>query len=343
MRTFEAHSDTDAALWQRFTESHSECDHYHRWGWKQVIENSFGWRTFYLMAEEESGITGILPLVWQKSRLFGSFLISLPYLNGGGLVTETQEAKDALVREAIALARKLGVDHLELRHRRDHNLGLPSKTNKLAVVNEVHSDEEKMWSSLGHKVRTDIRKARKSELTAEFRGEEVLDDYYEVFAENMRNLGTPVYSRKFFLEMLRAFPSETFICIVRYHGSPVAVSFLMGYRETVEAGWSASRYRYLSIKPNMFLYWKILCFAGERGFHLFDFGRSTIDSGTHRFKMQWGGKEIPLQWDYWVRNGGEFPQLNPQNPRYRLAIGIWQRMPVGLTKLMGPRIARCLP
>ncbi len=339
----QANSEQEGQAWQEFVDTHAECSHYHRWGWKRVIQNSFGWSTFYLMAVESGAVQGLLPLVWQKSRLFGSFLTSLPFLNGGGVVAETQEATLALVGEAVRLAQRLRAGHLELRQRHAHQLNLPTKTNKIAVVRPVQPDAEKMWESLHHKVRTDIRKAMKSGLAPEFGGENLLDEFYRVFARNMRDLGTPVYSQVFFQQMLRTFPADTYICAVRYEGKTIAASFLTGYRDTLEAGWSCSLYRYLPLKPNVFLYWKVLCFAGEHGYRLFDFGRSSIGSGTHRFKMQWTSQEVPLYWVYWLRQGKRLPVLNPENPRYRLAIWLWRKLPIVLTKMVGPRVVRCLP
>ena len=343
MRIVTANREEDGQLWQQFVESRPEADNYHQWGWKQVIERSFGWPTYYLMAESDGRIRGILPLVWQRSWAFGSFLTSLPFLNGGGVVAEDKEAEDALLQEAIALAQSLAARHLELRHRRDHQLGLPARTNKVAVVQPVGPDAEYLFRSLRPRVRTKIRKAEKSGLTAEFVGRDGLDDFYGVFAENMRDLGTPVYSRDFFLEILRALPTQAHICVIRHQGKPVAASLLTGYRDTLEAGWIASVHKYLELGPNVFLYWKMLCFAGERRYRILDFGRSTIGSGTHRFKMQFGSQEVALHWDYWLQDASGLPQLNPENPRYRLAIWLWRKLPVGVTKLAGPRIVRWLP
>jgi FemAB-related protein (PEP-CTERM system-associated) len=180
-------------------------------------------------------------------------------------------------------------------------------------------------------------------LTAEFGRGEFLDDFYVVFARNMRDLGTPVYSRRFFGEVLKTFPGDAYICVVRYQGKPVAGSFLVGYAGRLEAVWSCSLHDYLAMKPNMYLYWRILCFASERKFQYFDFGRSTVDSGTYRFKKQWGAQEVPLHWAYWVREGRSLPELNPENPRYGLAIKLWQRLPVSITKLLGPPLVKRLP
>jgi serine/alanine adding enzyme len=338
-----AHDAKDTQAWEEFVEQHPGCSNYHRWGWKQAIENSFHWPTFYLMAEDGGRICGILPLVWQKSRFFGSFLTSLPFLNCGGVIAENERAMETLVTEAIAIAKQKGADYLELRHRANPELGLPTKAHKVAMVLAVEPNSEAMFAALPHKVRTDIRKGIKSGLEAEFGGQEFLDIFYEIFAKNMRDLGTPVYGRKLFSEILTAFPNDSHICVVRHQGRPVAVSFLSQYRGTIEALWSSSLYEFAALKPNMFLYWSILCFAGRRGFPFFDFGRSSIGSGTHRFKKQWGSQEVPLHWVYWVPEGKTLPEVNNQNPRYQLAIRIWQKLPVSITKLIGPSIVKRLP
>lgn len=338
-----AQTQADAQLWERFLALRRESTHCHRWGWKEVIEKSFAWSTFYLLAEDGGEVRGLLPLVWQKSRLFGSFLTSVPYLNAGGVLAESEAAKEALVAESIARARKLGVRYLELRHRADPKLNLLTRRHKVAVVLPLQGDQDALWSALPHKVRTDIRKGTKSELRAEFGGREFLSDFYGVFARNMRDLGTPVYGRQFFSEILRVFPADTYICRVRQGETTIAASFLIGHKGALEAVWSSARYDYLAMRPNMFLYWSILCFAVEHGFRLFDFGRSTVNSGTHRFKKQWGSEDVPLHWVYWLPDGASLPELNPENPRYRTAIRLWQRLPVRMTKLIGPSIAKRLP
>ena len=333
----------DAQNWEDFVDQNPGCSNYHRWGWKQAIEKSFQWPTFYLMAEDAGRLCGILPLVWQKSKMFGSFLTSLPFLNCGGVIAENQSAKAALVTEAIAIAKQKGADYLELRQRTNPELDLPTKTHKVAMILPVEPNSEAMWAALPHKVRTDIRKPIKSGLEAAFGGAELLDVFYDIFAKNMRDLGTPVYGRKLFSEILKAFPKDSHICVVRHQGKPVAVSFLSEYRGTIEALWSSSLYEFASLKPNMFLYWSILCFAGQKGFRFFDFGRSSVGSGTHRFKKQWGSQEVPLHWVYWVPDGASLPEVNTENPRYQLAIRIWRKLPVSITKVIGPPIVKRLP
>jgi FemAB-related protein (PEP-CTERM system-associated) len=338
-----AADDGYAQKWDAFVNAHPAATSYHRWNWKRVIQKSFGWRTYYLAAEQDGRITGILPLVWQKSLLFGNFLTSVPFLNAGGIVAETPETAAALLAKAAALGGELRATHIEFRNRRPSGLGLETKTSKITVTKELQSNSEAMLQALDKKVRSDVRKSMQSGFSAEFGGAEFLADFYEVFAVKMRDLGTPVYPKKFFRHILNEFPRDTFICCVRHEGKTVAASLLIAYRDRIEAHWSASLPALSKLKPNMFMYWSILCFAGERGYKLFDFGRSTVGSGTHKFKMQWSGREEQLYWEYWLPEGSQRPELNPDNPRYRAMVAAWRKLPLLLTKLLGPPIVRRLP
>lgn len=344
MNIINAKTDAEGALWEEFVLRSSAASCYHRWNWKGVIERSFGWPSYYLMAVENDVVVGLLPLVWQKSRLFGSFITSLPFLNAGGILSDSRAAERLLLDEAIAIAHHVGAASIEFRHRERHELGLPVKTNKVTMVLPIHGDSESTWKALDTKMRTKVRKAQSFGMAAEFGGAEFLNDFYHVFADNMRELGTPVYARNFFHEIFHAFPTDTFVCRVRHDGVTVAVSFLCGFRERIEAVWSSSLHSHLHLKPNMFLYWNLLSHFGPKGYRLFDFGRSSVDSGTYAFKQQWGAKPVPLYWDTWLAGGGtDLPERNPQNPKYKLAIRVWQKLPLPVTKFIGPRIVRCIP
>lgn len=343
LRIIEGSTAQHRHAWDEFVLRHWGASNYHRWGWKHVLENALGWQTWYLMAESEGRLCGVLPLVWQKSFFFGSFVTSLPFLNAGGVLGESDEVGHALVDEAIGITRRLGADYLELRHRHEHRLGLLTKIRKLRVVLSVEADEERMFQRLDKKVRADVRKSTKAGFSAQFGGAELLDDFYRIFVANMRDLGTPVYSPRFFREIFGAFPNDARICCIRLGAKAVAAAFLTGFRDTIEVAWASSIRKHLLLKPNMFLYWNLICFAGKQGYRIFDFGRSSPGSGTHRFKMQWGAQEIPLYWDYWLPKGGDLPELNPQNPKYRMAIWAWQKLPIFLTRWIGPAIVRRLP
>jgi FemAB-related protein (PEP-CTERM system-associated) len=329
--------------WDRYVVQHSSATHCHRWGWKTVIENAFGIPTYYLVASECGRVCGILPLAWQKSLLFGSFLTALPFLNAGGPLADSVEIERALVARAIEIARENGAARLQLRYRGEYRLDLPASTHKVAAVRAVSRDTEAMWKALNSNNRRKVNKATKSGMTAEAEGAAALDIFYEIFAENMRNLGTPVYARNLFSEVLRAFPQHTDIIVVRLEAKPIAAAFVISFRDGMEATWMCSHYRYLALQPNMMLYWAIVRIAGERGFGWLDFGRSTRDSGTHKFKQLWDTTDVPLPWASWTKDGKAPTELSPANPKFQLATRLWKKLPLPIANRIGPRIVRNLP
>jgi FemAB-related protein (PEP-CTERM system-associated) len=343
MKLLLCENSNEAQRWDNYVNSHPSATYCHLWGWKQVIENSFRWQTYYLAAEENDQFHGVLPLVVQKSWLFGRFVSSMPFLNSGGILAESREAELLLLEEAVRITREVRAKHLELRHQTDHKLDLPTRTNKVTVVLRLDPDHDKMWKALNTKIRTKVRKSMSFGMTSDFGGENYLPEFYSVWSENMRDLGTPAYSAQFFGEIVRVFSRNTHLCVVRHRGRAVAVSFLIGFRDRVEAVWSSSVRDSLNLKPNMLLYWNLFCFAAQQRYKVFDFGRSTVDSGTHAFKLQWGAETVPLHWNYWLAAGDKLPEINPSNRKYELAIRMWQKMPLSFTRLLGPHIARCLP
>ncbi len=334
---------TDSVAWDDFVSRHENCVNYHRWGWKHVIEQAFHWNTQYLMAKGNGSLRGILPLAENKSRFFGHIFCSLPFFSQAGVVADSKEVANALTDKAIALAESAGAEYVELRHSYDGALSWPAKTSKVTLVCDVFPTPEENMQHLSTKMRTNVRRSLRSELEAEFGREEYLDDFYQVFCRKMHDLGTPPYSKKFFEVILEIFPEDSFICRVRHSGVTVGAAFLTGYRDSIEANWSACLPEAVALRPNMFLFWRLLCFAGQKKYRLFDFGRSSIDSGTYRFKQQWNTRVLPLFWNYWSRSSEQVLELNPSNPRYRAAIWVWKLLPLSLTKLVGPTIARCLP
>jgi len=331
------------ALWDGYVLQHDCATHCHRWGWKTVIEKAFRIPTYYLIAIECGRVCGVLPLAWQKSFLFGSFITALPFLNAGGPLADSVEIEQALVQRAIAIAQETGAARLQLRYRGPYRLDLPASSHKVAAVREVSRDTEAMWKALNSNNRRKVNKATKTGMTAAAEGGAALDIFYEIFAENMRNLGTPVYAKIFFGEVLRAFPQHTEIIVVRLDGKPIAAAFVISFRDGMEATWMCSHWRYLSLQPNMLLYWTILRIASERGFHWLDFGRSTRDSGTHKFKQLWDTSDVPLPWASWTKDGQAPTELSPANPKFQLATRLWMKLPLPIANCFGPLIVRNLP
>jgi FemAB-related protein (PEP-CTERM system-associated) len=309
-----------------------------------VIEESFGHRTHYLVSEDAQGrIDGVLPLARVRSRLFGDFLVSLPYVNYGGPCAADPAVSRELVEEAIRIARAAGAEHLELRLTQPDGFQLPVKAAKVSMRLELPDTADALWKSFPAKLRSQINRPIKERLVARVGRDEELDAFYEVFCVNMRDLGTPVYAKSFFASVLREFPDTARICTVNDGPRPVAGGLLIGFRGTIEIPWASSLRSFSRLAPNMLLYWTALKHACDTGYGTFDFGRSSPNAGTYRFKEQWGAKPLPLYWHYWMRTGVRLPDLNPANPKYRWAIDAWKRLPVSLTKLIGPPIVRNIP
>lgn len=334
----------DRERWNRYVEESVGSSLYHHAGWRNVIEKTFGHRTCYLLSEDShGGVNGILPLVHIRSFLFGNYIVSLPYFNYGGICADRPEVHRGLLDGAIRVARAESTGHIELRDTRVLDDGLPVKTSKVSMRLVLPASADDLWRSFPSKLRSQIKRPSVGGMEARIGGEEELESFYRVFSINMRDLGTPVYPRRFFRNIVAEFPGSTWICAVYRGVEPVAAGMLAGFKDRLEIPWASSLRRYSAFSPNMLLYWTALKFGCERGFRVFDFGRSTAGEGTYKFKEQWGARPVPLYWYYWLRNGGPMPELSPGNPKYTAAIRIWQHLPVGLTRLLGPAIVKNLP
>jgi FemAB-related protein (PEP-CTERM system-associated) len=217
------------------------------------------------------------------------------------------------------------------------------KDHKVSMRLSLPNDFQVLFKSFPSKLRSQIRRPQKEGMAVKIGGPELVDEFYGVFSRNMRDLGTPVYGKEFFRTILQAFPKETAVCSVSWNGCVVAAGFVYSFRETMEIPWASSDRRFDRLAPNMLLYSSVLEYACQQGCKVFDFGRSTADSGTYRFKEQWGAKPVPLYWYYWLKDDRPLPDLNPHNPRYRLAISLWRKLPLPIANVLGPRIVKYLP
>src|SRR6266540_3147997 len=185
----------DKGGWDEYVRSHPEASNYHQLGWRKVIERSFNHRTYYLSARTRGGdLQGVLPLVYMKSGLFGRFLVSVPFVNYGGLLSNSPEASSVLLDEAQAILQGLAADHLELRHVGNTMENLITRQHKVTMILSLEKNEDDQWKKFNAKLRNQIRKAIKSDLYFKSGHEELLNSFYDVFARNMRDLGTPVYT-----------------------------------------------------------------------------------------------------------------------------------------------------
>jgi FemAB-related protein (PEP-CTERM system-associated) len=336
--------DDDGSSWDAYVTAHRDSTNYHLYDWRNVIEKSFGHATYYLVAKDgNQQICGLLPLTYLKSPLFGKFLVSLPFFNYGGMLSNDDEVAELLLKESRKILGNLQGEYAEFRHLESSLCALETQQNKVSMILALEKDEGAQWKAFNAKVRNQVRKAETSGLTAIAGHLELLDRFYEVFCRNMRDLGTPVYGKKFFRNILETFPDSTRIISVVLGGKTVASGILSWFKDSLEVPWASSINDYREMCPNNLLYWEAIRFAIRNGSAKFDFGRSTPGEGTFRFKKQWGAKPVQLYWQYLLEQGKSIPELNPKNPRYRLAIKIWQQLPLAVTNVLGPLIVRNIP
>ena len=270
-------------------------------------------------------------------------MVSVPFVNYGGAIGADERVEGALMDEAARIARELGVGHIEFRDTVRRGEAWPVRTDKVEMVLDLPGCTDELARSLGSKVRAQIKRPQRAGASVTWGHLDRLAEFYGVFARNMRDLGTPVYSRRFFEQILSTFEDAAQIVVVSIRGVPVAAGLLLAHRETMEIPWASSMREHNRLGVNMLLYWEALGRAITNGYRRFDFGRSSQDSGTYRFKKQWGAQPLQLYWHYWLRCGDKLPALNPDNPKFRLAIAIWRRLPLALTNRLGPAIVRYLP
>lgn len=316
---------------------------YHRNSTLEVVARTFGHRIYRLAAWRDASLVGVLPVVRLKSFAFGDFLVSLPLFNYGGPVVIDESAAPALLERAAALIDELGVSHAEIRCADRVYADWEQRTDKVVMRLKLAATADEQFAKFSSKLRAQVRRPTKDGFTTRVGGAELLDAFYRVFSINMRDLGTPVYPKRFFANLLEAWRDESRIVLVERQSQIAAAGFLVRDRDTVEIPWASSLRDFNRFSVNMLLYWESLQHAIRTGATWFDFGRSSRDSGTFKFKAQWGAEPLQLRWHYRSRAGGSLPNLTPNNPKYRLALAIWRRLPLAVSNTIGPWLARGLP
>jgi FemAB-related protein (PEP-CTERM system-associated) len=331
--------------WDGYVARHSLATAYHSAAAVGIGARAFGLRTTFLVARDASQqILGVLPLVEQSSLLFGRFLVSLPFVTYGGILADDAEVAVALVARAIDEARNRRAHHLELRHTVPVEAGgLVERLDKVSMVLPLPDSDQVLAQQLGSKLRSQIRRSEREQLELVWGGSELLDEFYAVFAPAMHVLGTPVYARRFFTVVYEALEKVAAVLCIRMRGSVHAAAILVRHGRRVEVPWAVASEDAKRRSVNMRMYWELLRHSIALGAEAFDFGRSTVDSGTYRFKAQWGAQPKQLHWHYWSPSGAPAPKLNQSNPKYATAAALWRRMPLWCANLIGPHLARKLP
>lgn len=334
----------DGQAWDAFVRQLGwPASFYHLHAWRDINEDYLGHRCHYLTARTQEGIAGVLPLVHIRSRLFGRILCSMPFLNFGGPCASTPAAERALLDHAKGLAASHRVDYLEVRSPHPLQGFQHVSDRKVSMTLLLDQDAERIWSGFKSKHRTNIRRVYKDGFHVRSGGHELLSDFYDVLSRNWHALGTPIYARGFFARVLDTFPDHTRIFVAYRSGRPAAAALNGYFAGTVEGMWAGSHPDARALQPNYVLYWEMIRHACEAGLERYHFGRSTAGSPQEAFKRKWNTEPLPLYWHYELPSGGTMPGLNVDNPRYQRAIRLWQRLPVGLTRLLGPPLARSIP
>jgi FemAB-related protein (PEP-CTERM system-associated) len=310
----------------------------------KILQEGLSQRPILLEAKCDGATVGMLPLALLDTFLFGKFLVGLPYLNVGGVVATDEVTAQQLIDAAVELSDQLDVRHLEPRHESaiPHSAFNHQLTEKVHMRLSLPPSADELWKSIGPKVRNQVRKAEKEGLEIAWGRGELLGEFYTVYSHNMRDLGTPVFGRRLFESVLRNLGEAAEICVARHQGRTLAAALLIHGSGVTEVPSASSLRRWNHLNGNMLVYWHLLQRAIDRGQSVFDFGRSSAESSTYRFKSQWGATPHPAVWQYYVRRG-DVGEMRPNNPKNQRRIAVWKRLPVWLTRLAGPPIVRGIP
>jgi FemAB-related protein (PEP-CTERM system-associated) len=335
----------DDTTWDRFVARVDGGTFCHLAGWRELMADILGVECLYPAAVDDDGhCVGVLPLGRVRSRLFGHYLVSMPFLNYGGPIG-SPAARQLLASWAEDEARRSRADLLELRSREETTLSGEYRTvnRKITVMLDLPDSAEALWrNGFNSKLRSQIRRPQREGMLARF-GADQVDAFYDVFSRNMRDLGTPVLPRAFFEELPRRFSDEVIFGVVYYGDEPVAAGCGFLWRDEFEMTWASSIREYNRKAPNMLLYWSFMEEMVRVGARFFNFGRCTPGEGTHRFKLQWGGRDLGLPWAQWSPGGEPAATPSPDRPLFQIATAAWKRIPQGIANQIGPLLARRLP
>ena len=311
--------------------------------YSEMVRRATGHPVLYLVAREQGAVRGVLPLTHIRSPLFGNLMISHAFRNYGGPLAADAEATEALFRRAVEIATERGCSAIELRRAEPLPFDLHTRTGKVCMVLPLDPDPKVMWKGLDFKMRNHVRKAEKAGLVAVDGGQELLDGFYGVYTHRMRELGSPPYAKKVFRTMLETFPENSRLFAVRLDRLVLAAGITTEFKGVVEIPYAGSLSEYNKLCPNNLLYWTIIKHYSSAGAKSFDFGRCAVGSGTYQFKKQWGTQPLALNYQFWVRAGHELSVNSTDNPRYRSRIEMWKKLPLWLTRAVGPWISRDVP
>ena len=330
----------DHQRWDQFVEASDTATFFHLSAWQRVIQQAFSHKTYYVYAEQEGEISGILPLVHVKSLLFGNTLISNAFCVYGGIVASNDQAFQELQNYAQKLARELGVDCLEMRNRQQQHPDWPHKQLYVTFRKELDSDHEKNMSAIPRKQRAMVRAGIKAGLSGVV--DTNIDRFYQAYSVSVRNLGTPVFPKHYFQLLKQVFADDCEILTIEHEGRLVASVMSFYFKDEVLPYYGGGTDLARDLKGNDFMYWEVMHRAVDKGCKVFDFGRSKEGTGSYRFKKHWGFEPEPLFYEIDLVKAQQIPEINPLNPKYQFFIAAWKRLPLPVSQLVGPWLAKDL-
>ena len=330
-----------ATRWDAFVMKCPSATFFHRSGWQKIVADVFGHDTYFLYAEAEGRIQGVLPLAHVNSLLFGNSLAGLPFAVYGGVAAVSPQAADALELEAQKIAKRLGVAHLELRNVNPRHADWPTQDLYVTFRKEILPEEEANMQAIPRKQRAMVRKGIKNGLVSAIDSD--VDRFFALYADNVHRHGTPAMPRKYFKALAAEFGSDCEVLTVTGPDGRLLSSVLSFYfRDEVLPYYAGDDESARDLAANDFKYWELMRRGCARGLKVFDYGRSKQGTGSFSFKKNWGFEPVPLHYEYCLYKRDAIPQNNPSNAKYKLLIETWRRMPIGLANWMGPFIVRNL-
>lgn len=330
----------DAARWDEFVLDCPEATFFHRAGWKTVLERAFGHKTWYLYAESEGRIEAVLPLAEVNSRLFGHSLVALPFCVYGGIAATSETARGALDSAAQSLAREHNVDYLEYRDATPLHPDWPSKDLYVTFRKEMQPDAEQNMLAIPRKQRAMVRKGIKAGLESTVDPD--IHRFFTAYSRSVHRLGTPVFSKKYFRLLKETFDDDCELLTITRNGRVVSSVMSFYFRDAVLPYYGGGTDEAREVAGNDFMYWELMRRACEKGYRIFDFGRSKRGTGSFDFKKNWGFEPQPLAYSYQLHRAKTMPDHNPLNPKFRLFIKAWQKLPLPVANIVGPHIVKNL-
>lgn len=341
IRQLDSGDDAAVLRWEAFVAVAPGATFFHRAGWQNLLRDVFRHRTCFLYAERDGVIVGVLPLAQVKSLLFGNALVALPFAVYGGVVADDPASVVALEAAAERLARELGVAHLEYRNIDARHADWPTQALYVTFRKAILPDAESNLNAIPRKQRAMVRKGIKHGLRGEI--DSTAERFFALYADNVHRHGTPAMPRRYFAALLREFGKDCeVLTVVDAAGAPVSSVMSFYFRDEVLPYYAGDAVSARELAANDFKYWELMRRACERGLKVFDYGRSKVGSGAYSFKKNWGFEPRPLHYEYRLYQRDAIPQNNPNNPKYKLMIAAWRRMPIGLANFLGPFIVRNL-